>query len=359
MYKLLSEYPRDRLLAVEIPLGNFSCRSRITDLRIVRIPEPPPFVGVRGRTMFDMSFLFCRGVWARWLERKVAPFGPDVVVAVIHGWFSEVALEVSRRLNIPFHAIIHDYFDVTFPVPQRLEGLAHRRWKRLCSLASSRICVSPFMADAVQRETQRKSCVLYPGLSADLDLGDRRSVASSRSGGSIRFAFAGSIHPSFQSMISRLSKILQRQGDSLVLHSPHALGALANGVTDGGAIESDRLADILASEADVLFLPMSFRAEVEKNVRLCFPSKLVEYCAAGRPVLIWAPPYSSAVRWAKEHSGFAEIVDADSDDDLSAAVERLRDQGLRERKGSCALSIAGEFFSHNATFGRFLDIVCD
>ncbi|QPN65920.1 glycosyltransferase [Synechococcus sp. CBW1006] len=56
-------------------------------------------------------------------------------------------------------------------------------------------------------------------------------------------------------------------------------------------------------EADALVLVLSFERRHRRHLATHFPSKLVEYANRGRPILIWGPPWSSAVQWAIDQSG--------------------------------------------------------
>ena len=159
----------------------------------------------------------------------------------------------------------------------------------------------------------------------------------------------------------RFGKILGASRHRLLLHAPQAPELLAGspeGLTDGGWIPTAAVAETLRQEADALFLPVSFEPNDESNTRVLFPSKLVEYCAAGRPILIWGPPYSSAVRWAKQHPGFAEVVESNEEEDVRLAVQRLAASCLqRQEMGMRSLHLAREYFSHPKTFGKFLEIL--
>jgi len=79
--------------------------------------------------------------------------------------------------------------------------------------------------------------------------------------------------------------------------------------------------------ADVLFLPIAFDAN-ETVRRTASPSKLPEYLAAGRPILVHAPPDAYVTRYAREH-GFAEVVDQPDEAALAAAVVRLASDEAR------------------------------
>jgi len=96
--------------------------------------------------------------------------------------------------------------------------------------------------------------------------------------------------------------------------------------------------------ADVLFLPIAFDAK--KHVRrTASPSKTPEYLAAGRPILVHAPPDSYLARYASQF-GFAEVVDRPSERELAAAARRLLDDP--ERRGQLAARAERALERHRA-----------
>jgi glycosyltransferase involved in cell wall biosynthesis len=58
----------------------------------------------------------------------------------------------------------------------------------------------------------------------------------------------------------------------------------------------------LLAEADLLYMPYWFSEEFREEASQSFPSKLVTYFAAGRPVLCHAPEYASPTRYLKQHA---------------------------------------------------------
>jgi hypothetical protein len=111
-------------------------------------------------------------------------------------------------------------------------------------------------------------------------------------------------------------------------------------------------------EADVLFVPMSFDGADKANMEISFPSKLTDYTVVGIPLLIYGPAYCSAVRWARENDGVAEVVDEQSIDALTKAVMHLSTLApLRMRLGERALEIGRQFFSYEAVITRFHQIM--
>ncbi len=90
---------------------------------------------------------------------------------------------------------------------------------------------------------------------------------------------------------------------------------------------------------------MSFAPSDRANMEMAFPSKLADYTATGVPLLIYGPSYCSAVAWARENPGVAEVVEAESD--LAAAIAKLADNPEHRRAlGKRALETGREYFTH-------------
>jgi glycosyltransferase involved in cell wall biosynthesis len=68
---------------------------------------------------------------------------------------------------------------------------------------------------------------------------------------------------------------------------------------------------ILSQETDVLYCPYPFSPMMEEVSRLSFPSKLPLYFAAGRPVLMHGPRYSSPARYLLETGAGALCLELD------------------------------------------------
>jgi glycosyltransferase involved in cell wall biosynthesis len=103
---------------------------------------------------------------------------------------------------------------------------------------------------------------------------------------------------------------------------------------------------------------MSFALHDRANMEISFPSKLTDYSATGLPILIWGPPYCSAVKWAKENPGVAEVVEELSMERLAQAVARLAaNPSHRIELGANALEKGREYFSHEIVTRKFYQTI--
>ena len=110
------------------------------------------------------------------------------------------------------------------------------------------------------------------------------------------------------------------------------------GIVCRGWVPQSELPKVLSS-ADILFLPYSFLESSREAVETAFPSKIADYLAAGKPILVFGPRYSSLVRYASEQ-GFAEIVDEFSPTALARSVQKIVSSPIyRERLAARALEV--------------------
>ncbi|WP_376098575.1 TylF/MycF/NovP-related O-methyltransferase [Roseomonas sp. CCTCC AB2023176] len=67
-----------------------------------------------------------------------------------------------------------------------------------------------------------------------------------------------------------------------------------------GWVPQEEAIRILSGDADVLFCPYPFAEDMAEVSRLSFPSKLVSYLAAGRPVLFHGPSFAAPAKYLTE-----------------------------------------------------------
>jgi hypothetical protein len=149
--------------------------------------------------------------------------------------------------------------------------------------------------------------------------------------------FTGAIYDAQADAIARLvealdSPLLVGLDPRLHLVSQTAERAVAGyGIRTGGRVTlrsaSSGAALGLQRASDILFLPLAWSAKVHV-IRTAAPSKLPEYLAAGRPILVHAPPASYIARYARQH-GFAEVVTDSESEAVAAALHRLATDDVR------------------------------
>ena len=114
----------------------------------------------------------------------------------------------------------------------------------------------------------------------------------------------------------------------------------------------------IQQNADILFLPLAFHSDFpEFIINSASPGKMGEFLAAGRPILVHAPP-GSFVSWYFKKHGCGLVVDSPSVKELASAIRRLMKDGeLREKISLAAREAAFRDFDADSIRSQFKRIV--
>lgn len=280
----------------------------------------------------------------------------SVLVTVFHDRYFMAAAAAGWLTRKPYVVVVHDdlvsreesatWFSRRIVKP--LSGMVLRH-------AAHVYAVSPGMRRLLEVEFGAESEVQWPA--TERHQPRAQSVAAASKDAVI--LFAGGISYAVEDSLRLLLEIitsgrLKRDGISvkLLLHSrlsDDQRGTFENHpdvVVRNWVVQSE-MPGVLAG-ADILFLPFSFLETSRHTVETAFPSKTADYLAAGKPVLVFGPPYSTVVHYALEE-GFAEVVTECSVDALTRAIERVL---LAPSYGAALRAKALEVFFRNHDIDR-------
>jgi glycosyltransferase involved in cell wall biosynthesis len=305
------------------------------------------------------SYLMWRiGHWADYAAEVAKARRSEAVLTVAHMHLWILAAAVARRLDIPLHLMIHDDWPTMAHVLTLAKPVLQRCFGSIYAQAASRLCVSPFMESEYRRRYGCPGTVLLPSRGEDIP--DGKVQVQDRSG-KFTLAFAGSIlNPDYPVRLRGAAAAVEQIGGRLALYTNASRSKLESdglnkpNVIHGGFLASCQLTRQLATCADALFLPMSFRPEDRAAMEVCFPSKLTDYTAAGLPIVIWGPEYSAAARWAADNPDAALCVCDPDPAVFAAAVRRLAgDIDLRRRLATGAVAVGNRQFSFETAIQVF------
>jgi glycosyltransferase involved in cell wall biosynthesis len=353
LYRLLQEYPADRLRVIEW-MDQSAAERRLAGVEYRH-------VAVRVRRLlrtrlhrWAASLLTLAAPWqsAR-LSDECGGFRSDAVLTVAHGYSWMAAAAFARERRLPIHLIVHD----DWPRAGRALGPARswrlRQFAHCYRQAATRFCVSPYMAEEYQRCYGVYGTVLYPSRGADAAVFDAPPDRLRRTGGRLSVVFAGTINTAgYVRAIREMAAAMHHVHGRLLIYGPldrHAArraGLDQPNVELCGLVSSELLVRKCRDEADALFVPLSFAPEDRADMRLNFPSKLADYTAVGLPLLIMGPGDCSAVRWARDNPAVAEVVTDEGPAALVAALARLDQPGRRWELACSALRLGERFFGY-------------
>jgi glycosyltransferase involved in cell wall biosynthesis len=271
------------------------------------------------------------------------------VLTVAHGFGWLAAAEIAGRRNVPLHLIVHDDWPRVAGVAPAFRNWLDQRFASVYGQAQSRMCVSPAMSRSYAERYGAPAHTIYPSRAASCREYVEPPARLASNDHPFTVAFAGTINSEgYIRALRSLQKALKVVGGRLLLFGPTTSDErLNNDHTEfRGLLSSSELLNVLREEADALFVPMSFDPADRVNMEMAFPSKLADYTAVGLPLLIYGPPYCSAIAWARENAGVAEI--AESEVDLGHSVALLANNpDKRIALGKRALGAGREYFTHD------------
>lgn len=356
LHRLLSAYTAGKLCVVETALPSVPAR-RLPGVEYLSYP-------IAKQRLLNTRFHPHAMAWfSRVAARSGARIGALVdafegegVLTVAHGFGWLAAADFAAKRGLPLHLIVHDDWPHVASVRAGFRHWLEESFARVCRQARSVLCVSPAMCAAYAKRYGVSADVLYPMRSIDCAEIAAPPARVQRNDQPFTIAFAGSVNSSgyIQALLALQDAVTAIDGRLLIFGPLTAAEAQQCGLNEPhtavrGLLSAAELMARLREEADALFVPMSFAREDRTNMELAFPSKLADCTAVGLPLIIYGPPYCSAVTWACYNSGVAEVIDTDQRTNLTQAVARLAtDPARRLALAETALAVGRRYFAHEA-----------
>lgn len=292
----------------------------------------------------------------RKLQHYIKNKKPDIILTVAHDDLCWLGQQISQEFNIPLVTFFHDWWpDMAYIHSFARRFLTHR-FKRLYQQSQQAFCVSEEMRQSLGMHPNAQ--VLFPiphqlikeEHPETLTIEDRFVVI-----------YAGTLSGIYGSMMQTLCTEVQGCPElHLKLFGPQldwpdllVQQVKANRIY-GGFISRNVLAYELG-KANALLVAMSFNQQDQMRMQTSFPSKVVEYCQFGKPIIIWGPEYCSAVRWGRKYQS-ALVITSPFPEDLMKAVQELATQPDEQtRLKNRALEMAQGMFNPEKIQQQFVN----
>lgn len=352
LHRLLSDYPTDRLSIIETAARSQPLR-RLSNVRYSSYP-------IAKSRWLNTRFHPYAVAWYTEVGAQIGPriaeslngFRFESVLTVAHGFGWQAAASIARKRKVPLHLIVHDDWPRAAHITPTFRKWLDDRFGKVYRQAQSRLCASPAMSKFYFERYGQPADVIYPSRAVDCPNFEEPPSHLSRKDKPFTIAFAGTINSDgYIEALLALQKALEPVNGRLLIFGPlttevaQQVGLHHPNTTIRGLLSSSELLTRLREEADALFAPMSFADADRANMEMAFPSKLADYTATGVPLLIYGPSYCSAVVWARENEGVAEVVD--SREHVATAIGHLaKDPEHRVNLGKRALEVGRDYFTH-------------
>jgi len=234
---------------------------------------------------------------------------PAFILTVAHGRGGCRALKLARKLNVPLVTIFHDYYPYSLIASKILRLFWIWETQRLYR-SSNLVFV---ITEAMQKRlgNHPNAHILAP-IPSDFKTKSPKSFTAQFEGKNI-ILYAGLCGGAYLIMLHHMIRAI----DNIPACEFHMVGAdstlFGNMVNDHvvvhGFVEEERLNQLLTNAGFLLVLiPFSHARE---HFSTHFPSKLIEYTKYRKPIIIWGPSYSTAVRWGNENQSAIVITQND------------------------------------------------
>jgi glycosyltransferase involved in cell wall biosynthesis len=244
----------------------------------------------------------------------------DVVVTVAHGRFFVAAVLAARITKRGVILFVHDEWVDDRPRNPVSRWIRAQLFAFVVHASDIVYSISPYMQERLKVLYRADSKLLMPGS----DSAPHRNLGE----GPCEIIYAGMLTGAVEDSLAFLVDLFRTgalearlPGVKLDLFIPYDARFEAPNVHIHGWVTSSRLREEL-SKADIAFLPFSFEEGQRNMTEASYPTKVSDYLGARVPILIFAPPYSTLVRFAKDWK-FAEVVDRRDAVSLIDAIIRL------------------------------------
>ena len=166
LYRLLERYPAERLCIAEA--GPWVSRAvlRLKGVRYEDRRTPWPWLAhTRFARLYQSLFLTLAHAGGWRFKSLICEFQPEAILSVAHGFSFFTAASVAKKAGVPLHLICHDEWSER---PLLCNAACKERvFGKLYRAAASRLCVSPFMAEAYENRYHARGSVLYPSRASE------------------------------------------------------------------------------------------------------------------------------------------------------------------------------------------------
>jgi glycosyltransferase involved in cell wall biosynthesis len=267
----------------------------------------------------------------------------------------------SLLTKVPFYAYIFDHYSYREWADPVAAFWAHRLQRLFMNGAAGVIAPNEILRDDLQKRFGVKATVIHN--SFDIAPYAMNGVLNRTEGSAskeIKIVYTGAVYEAhfdaFRNLMAALTK-LGNPNIRLHLYTNQSDRTLEQENVRGPIVRHGQLSmpemPRIQMEADILFLPLAFNSPYPDLVRTSATTKLGEYLATRRPILVHAPR-SSFVAWYFREHDCGVVVDENDPARLAEAIELiLSDAQLCRRLAENAYERARTDFSISASRTAF------
>lgn len=324
-------------------------------VRTQRLPRPMP--------RFRLGTAFLRGAWQKWQSQRALPrileFAREQQVeqlwCLLQSFYViDVVPALFEALQLPLHVQVMDppkWWCRAHRLHPHWQEVTLRRFDQAVQQADTCAVASPCMAVELKQRLGVESLLMMPSLHSDWAV-----TTPPQEDEFFTIGLAGQVYAvdAFTSLVTALDTMKWQIRGKPVRIRIHSLTFQKRLLRKLSPMAHDRvqLAPWLQqrslvqalSKLDLLYCPYFFDPSHADVAEQSFPSKLVAYMAAGRPILFHGPPNSGAGQFMQQHGG-AHWCQEQSPSAIAAALEQLADPTYGRRLTRQAAQVFRSYFT--------------
>jgi hypothetical protein len=252
----------------------------------------------------------------------------DILIGLLEDYVSYLIYFLAKQVNIPFYLFFHD--DNIFNRYFKENILTRKLIKIIIENCEHFFVVSEPMKEIISLHGGKNVSVVYP-------IPDGAFVANNKRLQSEKFTFAisGMLLPYFfEKTVSKINEAVEETDTNLILigsfNSDYKNSLQhANKISIYERFEKlYNLFKFLVEEIDVIIVFYSSDTNEEIRSKYSFPSRFVEFCHLGIPILIIAPESAAISKWAIKNS-WLSYVNNETKTDLVGMINKLKNPEFR------------------------------
>ncbi len=265
----------------------------------------------------------------------------------------------SWRVGVPFYAYIFDHYSKREWADPVARAWAKRLEPWLLKRAAKVITPNEILRDDLFKDYGVEATVIHNSCDiAAYESSQPEPAVENKNGVSI--VYTGDVYEAHFDAFANLLEAIKKIGRTdikLHLYTARPVEFLENYDIHGPVIRHPHRQPSempgIQQQADILFLPLAFNSPYPDLVKTSATTKLGEYLAARRPVLVHAPP-DSFISWYFRKYQCGLVVDRNDPSELARAIELLlSDATLRENLSARGWEKAQEDFSITKARSQF------
>ncbi len=301
-------------------------------------------------------------------------FKPNAILCVVDDWHIGLAYQLAKHLNIPLVVNFQDLFCLSQFVPQSsrpykiITSWLVKKYHYINNISSHSFYTSEGMREWFGNDTRGN--VLYPIGDFDVHHSPKVLIPSSNFSQEdkvVTVTYAGNCYGAYGRMMLRLAEVVKLQAS---FHSK--LQIKLQIFAAGNDWESEKLQEMqdagiyqgfkpfselksALDQSDAFLTVMSFEDMEKTFMKTSFTTKWLDYVPYHKPVFVWGPNYSTAVKFANKHQAAVTVCEDNPNILMQAIIALVNDQAKWDVAAKNSALIANTLLNPNEIHKLFTE----